>query len=65
MEVMLLSDAEVGRWLRRYRERHGLSQKELAALLHRTQPSVSMIEKGTRAMGAAELLSLLRNEAIH
>lgn len=62
-EVVLLSDAEVGAWLRRYRERHGLSQKELAGLLNRTQPSVSMIEKGQRPLSGAELLSLLRNEA--
>ena len=49
-------EQELGKRLRKHRERLGISQSYLADILNRDQTSVSKMEQGVRQVGAVELL---------
>jgi len=51
----LLNPAELGQRIRAARERLGLSQEELAALIKRDQRGVSEYERGQRRLAAVDI----------
>lgn len=54
----LLSDEQIGQWVREWRRDHGLSQYELAEVLHCDQPTICRLERGRRKLTAAEYIAL-------
>lgn len=55
---MLIDHAALGRRIYEIRERSGVSQKELAAAISVSQPTLSRIESGDRALAGDELILL-------
>lgn len=57
---VVVSKEEIGRRLRVLRERRGVSQKEMAALLGTNQSHVSNVERGDRGITIQQLVKIAR-----